>query len=259
MKKVKSTIDDEAYFVIAKHLKTKGTISIKEIYDLFPGTNEKTISWRLYKLVQQGRLFREGHGYYSLIREENHLALGYNYLQHFSKEIYDFMQEYGYEFYLTGLDALGGELLHIPERFPVLVVLEEKWLKEVQNDLAQKEYLVLTENDIASIKTSSIKSRVDIILMSGKDFSMSAANIANKEKGFIDLYYAVTRLDYPLSIPEMSRTYESMQRNETVTKLRLSQAAKDRGIRPEIDWLTGLNNYKEKTKEFMKYQLTGVV
>lgn len=84
---------------------------------------------------------------------------------------------------------------------------------------------------------------------------MATDNISQKEKGFIDLYYVVTRMEYGVSVPELSRIYQSLQRNNSIAMAKMKAAAKDRGVSIEINWLIEMNKASEKTVEFMSYQL----
>lgn len=128
------------------------------------------------------------------------------------------------------MDSLVGEILHIPERFTVLVVIENEGINELGEVLRDKGYFVVQESKKKLILDNTFIKNIDIIILKGKNFLLSSNNIANKEKGFVDLYYAVTRLDYNISIPELSRIHESMHSNNMITKYRMKQSSKDRGI-----------------------------
>lgn len=78
-----------------------------------------------------------------------------------------------------------------------------------------------------------MKSKIDVIIFKGKKFSLSTGHVAQKEKGFVDLYYAITRMEYGISIPELSRIYQSLQRDRSLAKATLKAAARDRGINHE--------------------------
>lgn len=249
------TVDEKFYKVLTEHMQEGDELSVKKIYSLFPEINPKTVSWRLYALVQQGKLHKTGHGYYALTKMDEHNAAGYDYLQKKSQNVYDLVIDYGYNFYITGLDSLVGEILHIPEKYPVLLVVEEAGIKEIQEALSEKEFFVLTEKDRNIIEKSTIKNKIDVIILKGKDFTVSVDNIAQKEKGFVDLYYAVTRMEYGISIPELSRIYQSMQRNNSIAATRIKNAARDRRISTEINWLLELKKASEKVLEFMDYQI----
>ena len=249
------TVDEKFYKELSEHMGNGDELSVKRIYSLFPEKNTKTISWRLYALVQQGKLYKTGHGYYALTKVGEHNAAGYDYLQKKSQVVYDIIIDYGYNFYITGLDSLIGEILHMPEKYPVLLVVEESGIKEIQEILSEKELIVLTEKDRNIIENTILKNKIDIIILKGKDFLLSADHVAQKEKGFVDLYYAVTRMEYGISIPELSRIYQSMQRNNSIAMTKMKNAARDRGISTEINWLSELNKASEKALEFMSYQI----
>jgi hypothetical protein len=167
-------------------------------------------------------------------------------LQRKSQLVYDIIIDYGYDFYITGLDSLAGELLHIPEKYPVLLVTEDAAIVEMLEILSQKELIAVTEKDRKIIENSTMKSKIDVIILRGKDFSLSFEHIAQKEKGFIDLYYAVTRIDYGVSIPELSRIYQSLQRKNSLAMAKVKSAARDRGITTEINWLMEINKASKK-------------
>ncbi len=253
------TVDEKFYSELSKHMKNGDEMSLKRIYSLFPEMNNKTVSWRLYSLVQQGKLYKTGHGYYSMQKNSgNNIAAGYEYLQKKSQMIYDTLIDYGYNFYITGLDSLVGEILHMPENYPVLIIIEQSWMKEIQDLLNEKELIVLTEMDRDILGKPILRNKIDVILLKGKDFSLSTDNISQKEKGFVDLYYAVTRMEYGVSIQEVSRIYQNLQRNNSIAMAKMKNAAKDRGIATEINWLIELNKASEKTLEFMSYQIKEV-
>lgn len=243
---------------LSKQMSKENEMTLKAIYSLFPEMNKKTISWRLHALVQQNKLFKTGHGIYSIKRNNvNNSAAGYDYLQKKSKKIYDILVEYGYDFYITGMDALVGEILHVPENYPVLITVEASGMKEVQDVLNEREMIVLTEKDHDFLGTTILNNKVDAIILRGKDFSMATDNIAQKEKGFIDLYYAVTRMEYSISIQELSRIYQSMQRNNSFTMAKMKKAGKDRGIDVEVNWLIEQSKIPEKALAFMNDQIEG--
>jgi hypothetical protein len=148
-----------------------------------------------------------------------------------------------------------GEILHMPENYPVLIIVEESGMKEIQEILNEKEWIVFTEKDRNIIDKLILTNRIDVILLKGKDFTFSVDNISQKEKGFVDLYYAVTRMEYGVSIPELSQIFQNLQRNNAIVKSKMKNAARDRGIAVEINWLIELCKASEKALEFMSYQI----
>jgi len=253
------SVEGKFYSELANQMNNGDEMSLQRIYSLFPEMNKKTLSWRLHSLVQQGKLHKTGHGYYSMQRNRNNnIAAGYEYLQEKSKTIYDILVEYGYNFYITGLDSLVGEVLHVPENYPALVINEESGMKEIQEILNEKGLIVLTEKDRDILGKTVLRNKIDAILLRGKDFSLSTDNISHKEKGFVDLYYAVTRMEYAVSIPELSRVFQNLLRNNSITMTKMKNAAKDRGIATEINWLIELSKASEKSLEFMSCQIKEV-
>lgn len=256
MIKRKMNVEEKFLHELSIHMNNEAEMNIHEIYSFFPELNRKTISWRLYSLVQKGKLYNTGRGFYSLNKNSgNSLSAGYEYLQMKSKMIYESLIEYGYDFYITGIDSLIGEVLHVPESYPVLVVMEEAGMKEIQETLGARDLIVITEKDRIFTKDSFLGKKVDAYLISGRDFSLASDSIALKEKGFVDLYYAVTRMDYIVSVPELSRIYQSLLRNQTIAMARFKTAAKDRGVAAEINWLIHMNKVPKKSLEFMSAQM----
>lgn len=248
------SIDEQFLKTLRNRMAHESELNIKEIYSIFPEISRSTIRWRLYYLVQQGKLFKTNRGYYTLGNDTPNTT-SYEYLQRKSKDIYDCLSDYGYKYYISGLDALAGELLHLPEQFAVILVVEEGAITEIQEILVNKGYIVIGENPIDFLLRNSLKGKIDIIILKGKNFKLASKGIAIKEKAFVDLYFAVTRLEYAISIPELSRIYDNMNRNKSYTSSRMRQAAKDRGVETEINWLLGLKGLHPKALEFMEYLL----
>ena len=176
------SIEEKFYNELSRHMESGNEIDVRTIYSLYPDINKKTISWRLYELVQRGKLYKTGHGYYALTGVKEHNAMGYNYMQKQSQVIYDTLIDYGYNFYISGLDALVGEILHVPEKYPTLIVAEESGINEIQGILKEKPLMALTEKERNIIGKTINIDQVDVVLFTGKDFSLSKEHIARKEK-----------------------------------------------------------------------------
>lgn len=255
----KFSVNEMFLDIISDQMKDEMELDINKIYELFPDTNKKTISWRLHKLVEQGKIYRTGYGYYALAEKKEHRAIGYDYLQNKSKWVYDTLMDYGYSFYISGLDSLIGELLHIPEQYPVILIVENDWVEDIKEILSNNNLFIVSEKDKRLLDDESIRKKIDVIILRGKDFSLALDNIADKEKGFVDLYFVVTRFEYGISIPELSRIYESMTRNHSFAMNKMIKAAKERGINTEIKWLLELKKASRKTIEFMDYQIREII
>jgi len=135
------------YQKIKENFLEKQTFTLLEAKKLFLETNPKTVSWDLYNMVQKKMIYKIGHGVYSLYKENENLSLGYEYFSKKTKAIYDKLQEYGYKTYISGIDVLNDELLHIPENYPVIVVVEKNGIDEVRDYLFGNNYNVITKKD----------------------------------------------------------------------------------------------------------------
>lgn len=246
-------INEQFYAELSEYMKDAGEASTKQIYSLFPHTNPQTLSWRLHKLVQEGKLFRTERGYYTTIKIQEPFPPLYDYLQKKTQKVYDKIIEYGYDFYVTGLDSLSIEMLHIPEKYPTLLVVEREGIEYIQDILVSNDFFVFSEKERNIIIKPTVKHKIDVILLNGKDFIFDVGHIAEREKAFIDLYYAVTRLDYSVSVPELSRIYSNLMRTRSLAVTKMKKAAKDRGITTEINWLIESSKLPEKAWEFMSY------
>lgn len=258
MRKDIRTTYEKFYQELEEYMQNGEELSVRKIYSLFPEINPKTVSWRLYELVQRGKIYRTGHGYYGLTKIKESDPVGYTYLQKKSQFVYDLAIDYGYGFYISGLDSLTGEFLDVPENYPVLMVAENAGISWMQEIFSHEGLIAVTEKESQIIKNDTLKDKIDVIILRGKDFSLSFEHIARKEKAFVDLYYAVTRMDYGVSVPELSRIYQSLRRKNTTAKAKIKDAARDRGISTEINWLLEINKAPEKVLEFMICQIKEV-
>lgn len=57
------TIDEKFYKELEAHMKNGEELNVRQIYSLFPDSKSKTVSWRVHKFVQQGKLQNTRHGY----------------------------------------------------------------------------------------------------------------------------------------------------------------------------------------------------
>jgi hypothetical protein len=94
------------------------------------------------------------------------------------------------------------------------------------------------------------------MLLYGKNYvSLSSEGIAYPEKGFVDLYYAATRMKYPISPQELSRIFDSLVGDRDFSRIRMLDAAKDTGITDEIKWLLEIAKMPDLARQFAKMKL----
>lgn len=245
----------EFYKSLKKAMKDKTSLEMADIYIAFPDMNVKTVSWYLYELVQDGKIIRVKHGVYSL-KEGQNIAVRYDQMQIASQKLYDEMQEYGYPFCISGIDALIGKMQHVPEQYPVIMVVEKKSMPQIRQELITDSRIVVSVDNAKMLNKNLSVDKVDVMLLYGKNYvSLSSEGIAYPEKGFVDLYYAVTRMKYSISPQELSRIFESLVGGRDFSRIRMLDAAKDTGITDEIKWLLGIAKMPELARQFAMMKL----
>lgn len=65
--------------------------------------------------------------------------------------------------------------------------------------------IVLTEKGHEILQKTILKNKVDVILLKRRNFFLAIDYISHNEKGFVDLYYAITRMEYGVSVQDLSR------------------------------------------------------
>ena len=245
----------EFYKSLKKAMRGKTSFEIADIYIAFPDMHVKTVSWYLYKLVRDGKITRVRHGVYSL-QEAQNIAVRYDQMQIASQKLYDEMQDYGYPFCISGIDALIGKMQHVPEQYPVIMVVEKKSMPQIREKLITDSRIVVSIDNAKMLNKNLSVNKVDVMLLYGKNYlSLSLEGIAYPEKGFVDLYYAVTRMKYPISPQELSRIFDSLVESRDFSRMRMLDAAKDSGITDEIKWLLGIAKMPDPARQFAKVKL----
>jgi len=223
-------------------LNEKGSMSTQELYSYFNDMNSKTVSWHLYNCLNQGLISRTMHGNYTLSSSIPEVEERLSHMPIRNCMIFDFMCKSGFDFYMTGLDGLNGIGFDVSGDYPVLLCCRKKDVKDVQIETMRQFDLTLTEFDTQMLSNEKTKRRIQYVILGSNDFSLQKNHFAFPEKAFIDLYYAVTRLDYPISIEELPHILSLIKPNS----YRFKRATKDRKISHELDFLMNYN------KDFIK-------
>lgn len=257
MDKKSNTVLLQDFAVIKKRFADSPEFTTDDIRRLFPNTNPKTISWKIYKLIQRDLLTRRAKGLYSIQEADRQevFASDYDYLSSRAKKVYDIAQNLGYEYYISGLDGLLEDLLHLPENFPVIAVTETAGLRALQEELIGNQWTVMTQTDYSDKFDRLFSNNFDVILLQGKNFELAKKGIAIKEKAFIDVYYAVTRMNYAFSVQELERTFDTLIRKKIIMPYRLKEAAKDLSIREEVDFIMNIPKLSKEARSFTQIRL----
>lgn len=75
------------------------------------------------------------------------------------------------------------------------------------------------------------------VLFTTENFSYCDDGMATIEKAFVDLYFAVTRNDYPLSLQELVRIYQNLSRLGNIDKKKMVTVATKRNMQYDIRFI----------------------
>jgi len=151
-------------------------------------------------------------------------------------EILRILQESGYRFFISGLDILSAYMHHIPERFPVLLYGDRYSQEEIRGLLIKNRIVAGSYRDarILQLVEQMDGVRGIVFLYPTSRFTYALDGIATIEKAFVDIYYEVTRHDYPLSVQELARICSNMLRRKAIDAGRIIKVASSRRIPEEI-------------------------
>ncbi len=231
--------------VFSIHL--NGPMTTQQIYSLFEDMNPKTVSWHLHDELSKGRIRRLSHGSYAIASGIPELEERQKAIPQLSQEAYSVLKASGYEFYLSGLDCLNGIAFKVDGAYPVIVCTRPHLLKDVQLLLMREFDLAITENEFDLLADESIRSRIQFVVLGTRNMKLQKEGFAFTEKAFVDLYYACTRLEYPLNISELPHVLSLISPNV----YRFKQSTKDRGLSDELNFLMSYD--KQFLKEMVKY------
>lgn len=232
---------------LLSYMLMNGRLTTQEIYSLFPEMNQKTVSWHLNQEVMKGNIRKAGHGVYEIgkhIPEKEERQLN---IPELSKTVYECLVQSGYDFYLSGLDCMNGLGFKVDGQYPVIICVRKDSLKDIQLLLMREFDLAITEEEKDLLSDENLRRRIQFVVLRSNDFTLQKEHFAFKEKAFVDLYYAVTRLEYPLDISELPHVLSLISPNV----YRFRKATKDRGLNSELNFLLSYN--KAFVKAFAEY------
>lgn len=251
MKKETSSIEAK-YNIIKEKLSNQAYIMVSDISALFPELKVSSLYWIISKLLKEGYLKKVRNGVYSLNEIKGKSAV---YLSETAKKVGNILDHEGYDYYFSGIDVVLKFMQHVPEEYPIMLFAEKTSEAEVIR--------LLKENDITTIKANSVKDldnnyiysimRPNVIIYLTDNFDYSENNVAFTEKAFIDLFYAITRNAYPVSLQELGRTYSNMIRLGAIDKQKMITMSYKRNLQFDIRYIAENKNVSEGAKEIVKY------
>ena len=209
-----------------------------------------TLYWDLSSMVEQGYLIRVGKGKYTL----NQNAMDDKPLTSLlATKINNILQETGFQYYISGIDILLKHMQHVPDRYPIMLFVDKYSRDEIENVLLKNNIHAIFSNELKSggtiVKLSTINDIV-ILYETGK-FEYASEGFASNEKAFVDLYYEVTRQEFPLPLQELARIYSHMVIRGVIDKKKLIQAAYDRNAHYDIRFIVESKHINEAAFKFV--------
>ena len=230
--------------VLLESLAQNNIMATKEIYALFPEMNTQTVSWHLHKLLKLGTIVQVSHGCYSIVKDDEFDSQRLSSLQESSGAAYRIIQDLGFKFYLSGLDALTGQGFYAREGYPVIICVEKGREKDVQLELMRQRDFAIIENEVELLNNSVMKNNIQFYILTSTSQELSEKHFACPEKAFVDLYYCITHLDYPIAVQTLPHILARFKMNPYKFKM----ATRDRGLSEELNFLTCYN--REFLREF---------
>jgi hypothetical protein len=221
------------------------------VADLGPVLEEKksTLYWTIWNLAQKGYIYKIGKGLYSLQKKEPDIQ---PILSPLGNRVLGILRESGYEFFISGLDILSIFMEHVPETYPVLLYGNRYSLDELSE--------LLSKNDIAVVHrdTGKYQSMLQIpmlkdlaLLYPTNEFSYAENSLASFEKALVDMYYEVTRQEYPLPLQELVRIFKNIKRRISLDTNKLVKIASRRSIHYDIRYIVERDFISDKAIEFV--------
>jgi hypothetical protein len=215
---------------------------------------QSTLYWTLHKLTQGGHISRTGQGLYSFQNKQPESSLQ-PILSNLASRILKVLGETGHDFFISGLDILTVFMDHVPETYPVLLFAGKSEIDEIADILSKNKIDVVSYTHIrnySSIRRMSSVSELALLIPT-QEFAYAADGLASFEKAFVDLYYEVSRRDYPLSIQELVRIYLNMRRRMSLNANRMVKIASRRNIQQDIRYIVEHEAIADAAMEFVEH------
>lgn len=238
--------------ILRKYLGEKDSFTISDMEEILQ-EKKSTLNWSAWNLYSHGHIQRLGKGLYSFkgVPDKENLR---PILSVLAEKTYKVLIESGYEFFISGLDVLSIFMLHVPERYPVLVFADKYSMDDVLEHLRANNINAIDYSKVRRYPEISDLVRMGDIVLLGitREFSYAENGIASFEKAFVDLYYEVTRKKYPLPLQELVRIYSNLKRRTGLDGKRLVKIASRRSLQRDIRFILESGSINVKAFEFVE-------
>ena len=248
MTKFTKSLKDK-FDILIKELGEKSAFTVSDAVGVLKA-KEATARWVLWNLADQAKITRIGKGLYTF-RPKFNQNLVPN-LSDLAKKVRELFQESGFQFFISGLDILSGYMVHVPEKYPILVFVEKNSIEEANELLIGQKINSVIADRVSEYRKiyRVIPLEKMVILRPTKEFDYAKDGIVEPEKAFVDLYYEVTRASFPLSLGELGRIFLNMQRRSFINEKRLSKVAARRNLHHDIRFILDYKRISEYAFEF---------
>lgn len=212
--------------------------------------NSATVRWYISNMQKSGYIKRIKPGVYSFEDYKNEIQPIYLPL---TRKLNEILQESGYRYFISGLDILGSYMQHIPESYPIMLFVDRYSINEVQELLNQNYIMAVRATDY---KNSDFFKRFRtsdeiVIIYSTSEFEYSKNGFAFKEKAFVDLYYEITKREYPLSLQELVRMYVNLIRKHDLNRQLMINIARRRKIQQDLRYIAEYKYIQKHAFDFV--------
>lgn len=243
---------EEKYKIIKEKLCNQATFYVDDVMEIFPDMKKSSLYWNMSKLVENGYLKRVRNGVFAFNEWYGKKSVS---LSKTAIKTIDIMDETGFDYYVSGLDILQKYMQHVPEQYPCILFISKNTKEEVES--------ILIDNNIEPLEPAQIREMHENYILTGKktpqvvlyqtdNFADSESCVASMEKAFVDLFYAVTRNEYPLALQELVRIYENVVRLGAIDKKRMITVAAKRSIQYDIRYIAESKYITEEARKFVK-------
>lgn len=245
----KLTLEDKAA-LLRERFRDKPDFTISDAASILQ-EKQSALYWTLHKLAHTGYISRTGQGLYSFQNREAEAIQPI--LSRLAVRILDVLGESGHDFFISGLDILTVFMDHVPETYPVLLFVGKTDAEDVADILSRNKSDGVTYANIQDYSTIRRMSSVGelALLIPTQEFTYAANGLATFEKAFVDLYYEVSRRDYPLSLQELVRIYLNMRRRMSLNTNRMVKIASRRNIQQDIRYIVEHDAVTDAAREFV--------
>jgi hypothetical protein len=238
--------------LLREKFQDKPDFTISDAASILEG-KRPALYWTMHKLTQSGYISRTGQGLYSFQNRRTETIQPMP--STLANRILKVLRETGHDFFISGLDILTVFMDHAPETYPVLLFARKPDADEIADILSKKKIDVVSYTHVRDYSTIRRISSINelALLIPTQEFAYATDGLASYEKAFVDLFYEVSRRDYPLAIQELARIYINMRRRLSLNKNRMVKIASRRNFQQDIRYIVEYNAITDTAMAFVNH------